>query len=606
MKISISCLLILLIAAICCQNAYSDESIQLTQDGNTEYRIMLSPNASSIETFATQELQGYIMQVSGAFPPIAGPDEPPLGKRIFIGKGILAKMGLNIDESTLGSDGFVIKTDGDKIFIAGATPRGTLYGIYAFIESIGCRWFAPGVNGEIIPQIPSITIPQLNISERPRMSYRGFKSSFLTTYTNTEWLDWMAKNRLNLLMIDDTMYNDLKNTVCGELERRVIQVGVSFEIPESENDNKTKDDVSSETFTKKLMDFINSNPEVSIIELRLKTSNKSEINSIKQESSISIANTIHKNYPEKIVSIQVDYSAVKSSGKIFYSSVTRRNENGKGDYVFSFVPTERCYRHSLGDRECKINDKQRTCIGTLQKSGKKISLYEYYMASYEQNSLPFPILQTISSDFKYLSNIEGFNGAVSQCESSNFGTYGLNYYVFSRISWNPQYDLGMIVDDYCNRYYDKASEPMKRFFSILEDAMAKTEHFSYIDPPELIINIFDEVMLKELQDQLDMAKSLTDDVIVFDRIRKSQLSLDYTTLLWNTIYYYLKGIEFQEAKNKDAKDYLQKAYENGDKLVKFLYRNLEENVFIVTESFVFDYLEPIISDARGRLDSLGS
>ncbi|MDQ1327502.1 MAG: hypothetical protein QG641_785, partial [Candidatus Poribacteria bacterium] len=578
--------------------------------------IMISPNASPIETFATQELQGYIMQVSGAFPPIAGPDEPPLGKRIYIGKGILAKMGLNIDESTLGSDGFVIKTDGDKIFIAGNTPGGTLYGIYAFIESIGCRWFAPGVNGEIIPQIPSITIPQLNISERPRMSYRGFKSSFLTTYTNTEWIDWMAKNRLNLLMIDDTMYNDLKNTVRGELERRVIQVGVSFEIPESEDEDKTKDDVSLETFTKKLMDFINSNPEVSIIERRLKTSNKSEINSIKQESLINIANTIHENHPKKsilpllggtrIVSIQVDYSSVKTSGKIFYSSVTRRNENGKGDYVFSFEPTERCYRHSLGDRECKINGKQRTCIETLQKLGTKISLYEHYMASYEQNSLPFPILQTISSDFKYLSNIGGFNGAISQCESSNFGTYGLNYYVFARMSWNPQYDLGMIVDDYCNRYYDKSSEPMKRFFSILEDAMAKMEHFSYIDPPELIIKIFDEATLKELQNQLDMAKSLTNDVIVFDRIRKSQLSLDYTTLLWNTIYYYLKGIEFQEAKNKDAKDYLQKAYENGDKLVKFLYRNLEENVFIVTESFVFDYLEPIISDARGRLDSLGS
>jgi hypothetical protein len=606
MKTSISCLLILLIASICCQNIYSDESIQLTQDGDTEYRIMLSPNASPIETFATQELQGYVMQVSGAFPPIAGPDEPPLGKRIFIGKGILAKMGLNIDENTLGSDGFVIKTDGDKIFIAGSTPRGTLYGIYAFIESIGCRWFAPGVNGEIIPQIPSITIPQLNISERPRMSYRGFKSSFLTTYTNTEWIDWMAKNRLNLLMIDDTMYNDLKNTVCGELERRVIQVGVSFEIPESEDDNKTKDDVSSETFTKKLMDFINSNPEVNIIELRLKTSNKSEISSTKQESPINIANTIHENHPEKIVSIQVDYSSVKTSGKIFCSSVARRNENGKGDYVFSFEPTERCYHHSLGDRECKINDKQRTCIGTLQKLGKKIGLYEHYMASYEQNSLPFPILQTISSDFKYLSNIGGFNGAVSQCESSNFGTYGLNYYVFARMSWNPQYDLGMIVDDYCNRYYDKASEPMKIFFSILEDAMANTEHFSYIDPPELIIKIFDEATLKKLQNQLDMAKSLTSDVIVFERIRKSQLSFDYTTLLWNTIYYYLKGIEFQEEKNKDAKDYLQKAYENGDKLVKFLYRNLEENVFIVTESFVFDYLEPIISDARGRLDSLGS
>jgi hypothetical protein len=265
----------------------------------------------------------------------------------------------------------------------------------------------------------------------------------------------------------------------------------------------------------------------------------------------------------------------------------------------------RCYRHSLGDKECEINATQRTYLKTLAKSGK-ISLYEHYMASYEQNSLPFPVLQTISSDLKYLASLGKFDGAVSQCELGNFGTYGLNYYVFARMSWNPQYDLGMIVDDYCEKYYNKASEPMKRFFSILEDNMTKMEHFSYVDPPELIVRLFDESTLKELQDQLDMAKFLTGDVIVFERIRKSQLSLEYTSLLWNTIYYYLKGIECQDAKNEEAKEHYQKAVENGEELIKFLFKNIDEGVFIVTESFIIDYLEPIINDARGRMDSLGS
>ena len=297
MKTSIFYLLILLIAAICSLNANSDESIQLTQDGNTEYRIILN-GASPIETFAAQELQGYVMQSSGAFLPMAGADELPLGKRIFLGKNALTKLGLSINESALGLDGFVIKTIGDRIIIAGATPRGTLYGVYTFIETIGCRWLAPGVNGEVIPQIPSIVILPMNRSERPRMSYRGFKSSFLTTYASTEWIDWMAKNKLNLLMIDDTMYNDFKNIMRGELERRVIQVGVNFEFPESESEKKTIDDNSPEAITKKLMDFINNNPEINIIELHA--------NLIKLEFLTKLSGTIHETYPDKIVSIRLD------------------------------------------------------------------------------------------------------------------------------------------------------------------------------------------------------------------------------------------------------------------------------------------------------------
>ena len=585
MKTPIFCLLILLIAAICPLKTNSDESIQLTQDGNTEYRIILN-GASPIETFAAQELQGYVMQSSGAFLPMAGADELPLGKRIFLGKNALTKLGLSINESALGLDGFVIKTIGDRIIIAGATSRGTLYGVYAFLEIIGCRWFAPGVNGEVILQIPTIVIPPSNYTERPKINHRGFKSLFLPTYTSTDWIDWMAKNRLNLLMIDETMYNDLKKIILGELERRGIQVGISFDVSLS-------DEESLSAVSKKLAEFINDNPEVDIIELNSNgTLDNAENKVLKPELVIRAADIIHENYPEKLIYIRV------------VTTKTSEN-NSQGKYVFSFEPTSRCYRHFLGDKECEINATQRRFLKTLAKSGK-ISLYEHYMASYEQNSLPFPVLQTISSDLKYLASLEKFDGAVSQCELGNFGTYGLNYYIFARMSWNPQYDLGMIVDDYCEKYYNKASEPMKRFFSILEDNMTKMEHFSYVDPPELIVRFFDESTLKELQDQLDMAKFLTGDVIVFERIRKSQLSLEYTNLLWNTIYHYLKGIECQDAKNKDAKEHYQKAVENGEELVKFLFKNIDEGVFIVTESFIIDYLEPIINDARGRMDSLGS
>ena len=567
-------LIIIILIFSYCQYANSQEGILLVQDGNSDFRIVPSANASPIEIFAGQELQGYITQSSGGFLPMSNPNEPLLEKRIYLGRKAVERLGLTLDETKLGSDGFIIKTIGDRIAIAGWTPTGTLYGVYAFLEGIGCRWLAPGVNGEVIPIKSNIIIPNIDILQTPKIQCRGFKSSFTNTFTNTEWIDWMAKNRLNLIVVESDMFNDLKTIASGEMEKRGIKAGVSFVVTNSEESKK------------KITDFIKANPQVEIIELYPKD-NKKSIDSI-----ASIADNIALNYPEKKVFLRVDYNSVPSLKNAF-------------NYEFSFMPIERCYRHSIGDRICEINTKQRLSLQKLIKTGRLIGLYEHYMGSYDQNSITFPIFQTIFSDLRYVSAFDNIKFYVTQCELNNWGTYGLNYYVFSKMSWNPKYELGWIIDDYCDRFFGQSSNQIKKYYSLLEDAMAKIDHISYIDPPELIVKLLDETTLTKLQNYLDNAKAQTKDVVTYERIRKVQLSLDYTVLLWNMLSNYLSGIEYQEMGNKKmAKINIKKSIENGENLIKFLYKNVDEGVFIVTQSFIFDYIDVIVNDARNRLDTL--
>jgi hypothetical protein len=567
---------ILIISVLCCLDVNSEESIQLVQEGTSEYRIMLSNDASSTEVFAAQELQGYVMQASGAFMPMADFREPLTGNLIFVGTNAIAGLGLSVDETYLGEDGYVIKTVDRRIIIAGKSPRGTLFGVYAFLESIGCRWLAPGVNGEVIPINPNIAIPPLNRSERPAFNYRGFASLFPNTYKSAEWIDWMAKNRLNCVIVDSGVYDDFNQAVGGEIKRRGMYVGVSFNALEAITQD---DEASLNAVTKKISEFIESRPDVNLIELYGKDYT---------DLLVRIANAI--NDPAKRISIRVD-----SESKL----------NSTMPKTVTFEPYLRCYRHSIDDDQCEINGKQTTALKALLKSSNKICLYEHYMASFEQNSLPFPILQTISEDMRYLNELKAFDGVISQCELDNWGTYGLNYYVFAKFSWNSRYNLGGVVDDYCDKYYGKASESMRKFFGLMEDAMAKMEHFSYIDPPELILKLLDEATLKELNIEIDGASLLAGDVVIFDRIRKLRLSMDYTNLLWHTLYCYIVGNEYQTAGDKNnAKVNLQKSLENGEELIKFLFKNVDEGIFIVTENFIFDYIEPIINDIRKRLNSL--
>jgi hypothetical protein len=571
-KVHILLLSFLVFSPALCHVQSAEEQLQIVEDGKTPYRIVIGPGASPTEDFAAYELQGYIMQMSGVFLPMDRGNVPVAGKRILVGRAAVAKLRLKADESYLGPDGFAIKTIDDRILLVGGSPRGTLYSVYTFLEMLGCRWFAPGIIGEVIPQLSNIEIAPIDHTERPDIPYRGFINYIPTA--SARWIDWMAKNKMNYLMVPQPDYADFKQISGGELERRGMEAGVSFAIEDSQ---PTADQI---------LEFIAGNPEVRIIEVRAGHSE----NSISSSQLIEIEEAMHQNHPDRIAFLAVRGIETPPASR---------------DILLSFDPGSRCYRHSLGDQQCEINSQVRSTFENQLELWGRAHIHEYYMGTYSQNSLPFPILHTIASDLQYFKTLNRVEAVISQCEPGNWGTYGLNYYVFARTAWKAGVDLGIIVDDYCEKYYGSASEPMKRYFARLEDSMKAMEHFSFIDPPQLILKLFDEKTLEALGTEIQNAENLANDAMSFDRIRKTQLALEHTKLLWHTLDHYFKALQSQEAGEiKKAESHFQNAVEMGEKLVAFLFRNLDEGVFIIPEGYIFDYLEALIADARDRKELL--
>jgi len=554
----------------------AEAQLQIVEDGKTPYRIVIGPGASPTEDFAAHELQGYIMQMSGVFLPMDKGNVPVAGKRILVGRTAVAKLRLKADESYLGPDGFVIKTIDDKILLVGGSPRGTLYSVYTFLEMLGCRWLAPGIMGEVIPQLPNIAIAPIDHTERPDIPYRGFTNYIPAIHESAQWIDWMAKSKMNYLMIPQPDYADFKQISGGDLERRGMEVGVSFVLEDSQ---PTADQI---------LEFIVSNPEVRIIEAQ---AGQLE-NGITSRQLIEIEEAINQNHPDRIA---------------FLAARGVKTPPASRNIILSFDSGSRCYRHSLGDQQCEINSQVRSSFENQLELWGSAHIHEYYMGTYSQNSLPFPILHTIASDLQYFSTLNRVEAVMSQCEPGNWGTYGLNYYVFARTAWKAGVDLGIIVDDYCEKYYGSASEPMKRYFARLEDAMKAMEHFSFIDPPQLILKLFDEKTLEALETEIQNARNLANDAMSFDRIRKTQLALEHTKLLWHTLNHYFRALQSQKAGEiKNAENHFQNAVEIGEKLVAFLFQNLDEGVFIIPEDYIFDYLEALIADARDRKELLNT
>ena len=68
--------------------------------------------------------------------------------------------------------------------------------------------------------------------------------------------------------------------------------------------------------------------------------------------------------------------------------------------------------------------------------------------------------------------------------------------------------------------------------------------------------------------------------------------------------YYKKQDKCQAGESGKAGERFQQSVKHGEELVSFLFNNVDEAVYIIPQSYIFDYLEPLIIDARSQLDSL--
>jgi len=162
-----------LLLAICASEPQGKrpESISLAKDGVARHAIILAKEANSIpsERFAAEELQKFLGKITGVKFAIV-PEGEHEGPGIFVGATRRARE-LGIDPDRLGDEEWVLRTDKDDLILSGGRPRGTLYGVYEFLETYaGCRWVSPDT--EVIPSNSNFAVPALDTRGKPGFSWR--------------------------------------------------------------------------------------------------------------------------------------------------------------------------------------------------------------------------------------------------------------------------------------------------------------------------------------------------------------------------------------------------------------------------------------------------
>lgn len=156
-------------------------SIQLAEGGNTTYRVFVGVDEDSVVRHAANELAYYLGEITTAtFQVVVGSVPPSSDRLLIVGRNnaVTARLrrhtrgdSFRVDE--LGDDGFSLRTNGNVVFLAGDSSRGTLYSVYWFIDRLcGVRWWA--ADSTYIPRDIDLGIPveQLNTDIVPRFRYR--------------------------------------------------------------------------------------------------------------------------------------------------------------------------------------------------------------------------------------------------------------------------------------------------------------------------------------------------------------------------------------------------------------------------------------------------
>lgn len=98
-------------------------------------------------------------------------------------------------------DEVFIKVGRKKGIISGSNPRSVLLAVYRFLCELGFRWVRPGIEGEVVPKLPTPFRP-VTIHEIPSYRHRGVCIEGAVSLQHTvDMVDWITKLGMNAYFI---------------------------------------------------------------------------------------------------------------------------------------------------------------------------------------------------------------------------------------------------------------------------------------------------------------------------------------------------------------------------------------------------------------------
>jgi len=519
--------------------AAQPEAIIVAEEGEARMTIVVAADASPSTRHAAEELQRFLSEITGAAVPLVTDDAPPSPSEIWVGDNRrLRDANILIDYEALGREGYVIRTRAPHIFITGGEPRGTLYGVYGFLEDhLGCRWFAPDVS--VIPTARVLAVLPIDEVRKPVLEYR---EPFVYECFDG---DWAARNRMNSsnARLEERhggkiTYHGFVHTFEGLLppDKYFDEHPEYYSLVKGKRlKERSQLCCTNEEVVKLVTDEVRrrmaAHPEATVFSVSQNDWHNyceceacaalAEAEGSQMAPVLHLVNHVARavagEFPDKLV----DTLAYQYTRK---PPLTMRPEP---NVIIRLCSIECDFAHPFEERTTVENRAFCDDIEAWAKIANRLWVWNYN-TSFSNYLVPFPNLKVRGPNIRYMiaNNVRGiFEQDVYNTPHGQWSL--LSGYLGAKLLWNPAYDADLAVNEFLQGVYGDAATPMRLYIDLVHEAVSDpaTVMGIWIGPDA---PFFSDELFERADVLFDVAEAaVEDEPETLERVRIARLPVDY-------------------------------------------------------------------------------
>jgi hypothetical protein len=517
------------------------EGVRIAQLENWD--IVVAEDAIPSERFAAQEFQTLLKQATDFHLPIVTSVDKGSNFHIYIGEGTSIKASpVGFDIGDFGPEDLRIIIRNGNIAIAGGRPRGTLYGVYSFLEDyLGVRFLThdhthvPRANRRQV-------IGPINRFYHPPMSHRWPNYKI-----NDEYPTFAARLRCNTETHDDQLGGITEIPVFGHsFYRQVPWKKYAKTNPEffGMRDGKVITEQKNaqlcltnphvlDIVTKVVLDELAANPGQRSIEVsqndggyKCQCPNCEKIDRREESGAgtlLLFVNAVAERVTKKYPNVRVGALAYK------YSQKPPKNIKAHPNVIIQ-----------LTSHDCSITDPIETSTypasvqfrQDLEGWGRicdHINLW-YYNADFAMYHMPIPNMRVLEPNIRYFVD-NGVKGIYAQSvmNGPHAGLNDVMNYMTARLLWDPNASSDELMDEFLNLHYGQAGPLIRTFIDRMHDSaeekgiqhgwVGHARHYG-IDRSVVRVGLM----------AFDKAFEITDDPVIRSRLEKASIGIHMAAL----------------------------------------------------------------------------